>query len=77
MLEHGGKLRAAAAHYDIPVADWLDLSTGINPQGWPVPALPPEAWQRLPEGDDGLEQAMAAYYGNPDGLPTAGSQAAL
>ncbi|WP_234082571.1 threonine-phosphate decarboxylase CobD [Azonexus sp. R2A61] len=77
MLEHGGKLRAAAAHYSIPVADWLDLSTGINPQGWPVPPLPPEAWQRLPENDDGLEAAAADYYGNPDGLPTAGSQAAL
>jgi cobalamin biosynthetic protein CobC len=77
MLEHGGRLREAAAHYDIPLADWLDLSTGINPQGWPVPALPPAVWQRLPETDDGLEAAAAAYYGNPHLLPVAGSQAAI
>ena len=77
MLEHGGQLRAAAAHYQIPLADWLDLSTGINPQGWPVPALPPEVWQRLPEENDGLEAAAAAYYGNADSLVVAGSQAAI
>ncbi len=77
MLEHGGRLRQAAAHYNIPLADWLDLSTGINPHGWPVPALPAAVWQRLPESDDGLEAAAAAYYDNPNLLPVAGSQAAI
>jgi cobalamin biosynthetic protein CobC len=77
MLEHGGGLRKAAAHYNIPLADWLDLSTGINPEGWPVPTLSPEAWQRLPEDNDGLEAAAAAYYGNANLLPVAGSQAAI
>src|SRR5574343_286645 len=77
MLEHGGQLRLAAAHYDIPLADWLDLSTGLNPDPWPVPALPSDVWQRLPESGDGLEAAAAAYYGNPDLLPVAGSQAAI
>ncbi len=74
---HGGRLRAAAAHYGMPLADWLDLSTGINPQGWPVPPLPPAVWQRLPESGDGLEEAAAAYYGNANLLPVAGSQAAI
>lgn len=79
LLEHGGRLRQAAATYGIPLPDWLDLSTGINPQGWPVPALPPEIWQRLPEDDDGLEAIAARYYGVPEShlLPVAGSQAAL
>ena len=77
MLEHGGRLREAAAHYEIPLADWLDLSTGINPQGWPVPPLPASVWQRLPETDDGLEAAAASYYGNANLLPVAGSQAAI
>jgi cobalamin biosynthesis protein CobC len=77
MLEHGGQLRAAAAQYNIPLADWLDLSTGINPLGWPVPPLPAACWQRLPEDNDGLEAAAAAYYGNANVLPVAGSQAAL
>ncbi|PKO38878.1 MAG: threonine-phosphate decarboxylase [Betaproteobacteria bacterium HGW-Betaproteobacteria-6] len=77
MLEHGGGLRKAAAHYNIPLESWLDLSTGINPEGWPVPALSPAAWHRLPEENDGLETAAAAYYGNPNLLPVAGSQAAI
>ena len=77
MLDHGGRLREAAAQYDIPLANWLDLSTGINPQGWPVPPLPASVWQRLPEADDGLEAAAAAYYGNTNLLPVAGSQAAI
>lgn len=77
MLEHGGGLRAAAARYGIALGDWLDLSTGINPHGWPVPPVPPMVWQRLPEIDDGLETAAAAYYGTPQLLPVAGSQAAI
>jgi cobalamin biosynthesis protein CobC len=77
MLEHGGRLREAAAHYKIPLANWLDLSTGINPHAWPVPALSPECWQRLPESGDGLEAAAADYYGNSNLLPVAGSQAAI
>ncbi len=77
MLEHGGRLRRAARRYGIPLADWLDLSTGINPCGWPVPALPADCWARLPEADDGLETAASAYYGCPAVLPLAGSQAAI
>jgi len=77
MLEHGGRLREAAATYNIPLADWLDLSTGINPEAWPVPPLPIEAWQRLPENNDGLEASAADYYGNENLLPVAGSQIAI
>ncbi|RIX48469.1 MAG: threonine-phosphate decarboxylase [Rhodocyclales bacterium GT-UBC] len=77
MLEHGGRLREAAAHYDIPLADWLDFSTGINPEAWPVPPLPASVWHRLPENGDGLEAAAAEYFGNPNLLPVAGSQAAI
>jgi cobalamin biosynthetic protein CobC len=77
MLEHGGRVRSAAARYGIPVSDWLDLSTGINPQAWPVPALPAQVWQRLPEDDDGLEIAARRHYGAAYLLPVAGTQAAL
>jgi cobalamin biosynthetic protein CobC len=77
MLEHGGRLRRAARDYGIPMADWLDLSTGINPDMYPVPAIDPLAWQRLPEDDDGLEAAAAAYYGSGRLLALPGSQAAI
>ena len=76
-LHHGGRLREAAARYGIPLEQWLDLSTGINPQGWPVPAVPAAAWSRLPEDEDGLEAAARAYYDADHLLPVAGSQAAI
>ncbi len=54
----------------------LDLSTTGNPDGWSVPPLPAAAWHHLPAGDDGLEAAAAAYYGNASLLPVAGALAA-
>lgn len=77
MLEHGGRLRKAALQYAIAEADWLDLSSGIAPWPWAIPPIPERAWARLPETDDGLEQAACAYYGAPRVLPVAGSQAAI
>jgi L-threonine-O-3-phosphate decarboxylase len=77
MLEHGGKLAQAAQRYGIPAENWLDLSTGINPSGWPVPALPADAWRRLPEDSDGLIDAARAYYGAAHLLAVSGSQAAI
>lgn len=77
MLEHGGRLRRAARQYGIPESDWLDLSTGINPNGWPVPVIPDEVWQRLPQDDDGLDAAARDYYGTTKLLAVAGSQAAI
>ena len=77
MLEHGGQLRKAAEHYGIPLADWLDLSTGINPHPYVPPQVPLAVWMHLPQEHDGLEQAAAAYYSTADLLPVAGSQAAI
>jgi L-threonine-O-3-phosphate decarboxylase len=77
MLEHGGRLRRATQHYGLPLAQWLDLSTGINPNGWPVATVPAASWSRLPEDEDGLVQAAQRYYDAPFALPIAGSQAAI
>jgi len=77
MLNHGGKLVQAAQRYGIAAENWLDLSTGINPIGWPVPALPPDAWRRLPEEEDSLLDAARAYYHTAHLLAVAGSQAAI
>ncbi|MDQ0009586.1 cobalamin biosynthetic protein CobC [Luteibacter jiangsuensis] len=77
MLEHGGRLARAAREFAIPREAWLDLSTGVSPRAWPVPLVPADAWQRLPEDDDGLLDAARAYYGTRHLLPVAGSQAAI
>ncbi|MHA6787362.1 threonine-phosphate decarboxylase CobD [Pseudomonas bijieensis] len=77
MLEHGGRLRNAARQYGIAEADWLDLSSGLAPWPFDVPVIPQRAWARLPETDDGLEQAACDYYGALDVLPVAGSQMAI
>ncbi|MGH8388133.1 MAG: threonine-phosphate decarboxylase CobD [Pseudomonas sp.] len=77
MLEHGGRLRKAALEYGIEEADWLDLSTGLAPWPFPVPDIPQRAWARLPEAEDGLEQAACDYYGTLQALPVAGSQMAI
>jgi cobalamin biosynthesis protein CobC len=77
ILEHGGGVLAAAQEFGIAPEQWLDLSTGINPLGWPVPSLPAECWQRLPQVEDGLQEAARHYYGAKQLLPVAGSQAAI
>jgi cobalamin biosynthetic protein CobC len=77
MLEHGGRLRKAALEYGIAEADWLDLSSGLAPWPFPIPEIPLRAWARLPETDDGLEQAACDYYGAAQVLPVVGSQMAI
>ncbi len=77
MLEHGGHLLDAAEKYNRPKELWIDLSTGINPNGWPIPEIPVECWQRLPETADNLTAAAKQYYQADSILPVAGSQAAI
>ena len=77
---HGGRLNEAVKRWSIPHKQWLDLSTGINPIGWPVPNIPAQIWQRLPEADDGLKAIIRHWSGIPqqaDCEPVAGSQAAI
>ncbi len=78
MLEHGGRLNRAVQQYGIAVADFMDLSTGINPNGWPVPRdLPSDLWSGLPQDDDGLIAVAQDYYQCDSLLAVAGSQAAI
>lgn len=65
---HGGALDAAARRWGGASADWLDLSTGINPQPFPLPALPPEAWTRLPDAgaEAALDRAARAFWAVPE-----------
>ncbi len=66
--DHGGGVDAAAALHGGARRDWLDLSTGINPCPYPVPALPDDAWTALPDqaADAALVQAARAFWRVPD-----------
>ncbi|HET6195665.1 MAG TPA: threonine-phosphate decarboxylase CobD [Acetobacteraceae bacterium] len=65
---HGGDLGEAATHFPAAPRPWIDLSTGINPQPYPVPPLPDNAWSRLPSRamEEELQQAAADRYGVAD-----------
>lgn len=67
-IAHGGGLIAARARFPMATAPWIDLSTGINPLPYPVPALQPEAYHRLPEPEEvqRLEASAARAYGVAD-----------
>ncbi len=77
MPEHGGNLHEAVARFGRPLEQWLDLSTGINPQHYPIPVLAANVWHRLPQANSELVAAARAYYGAPHMLPVAGTQAAI
>lgn len=47
--DHGGGIDAARAQFGGARADWLDLSTGINPLPYPVGEIAPGAWTDLPD----------------------------
>src|SRR5260370_27867947 len=73
-MKHGGDLTEAIARHGGAADDWLDLSTGINPRPWPIPArLPIDIWQRLPSraDEDALMAAARKAYGMPDGTDVA------
>jgi cobalamin biosynthetic protein CobC len=66
---HGGDLDKARRRFPDAPEPWIDLSTGINPIGYPLPPLAPDIWARLPQESDlkGLEAVAATTYGIADG----------
>jgi cobalamin biosynthetic protein CobC len=80
MRDHGGNLDLACAHFGGRVEDWVDLSTGINRQPYPVGDLRERAWTALPsraEIEALHEAARKAYASSAPLLAVAGAQAAL
>ena len=61
---HGGDLDEARQLFPQAPEPWIDLSTGINPIAYPVPALPASSFERLPSPADhrDLEEAAAEAY---------------
>ena len=80
MLDHGGNLDLALERFGGRLDDWIDLSTGINRQPYPLPQLEPRHWNALPSRADieSLHDAAGEAYGTR--APTvalAGAQAAI
>ncbi|WP_134680499.1 threonine-phosphate decarboxylase CobD [Paracoccus ravus] len=78
MRDHGGDPDRARREYG--EGDWLDLSTGINPRPYPIPAIPARAFTDLPTGADleALIQAARQAYATEAGIvPLGGAQAAI
>lgn len=66
--DHGGQLGAARRLFPGAVEPFLDLSTGINPNPYPLPHLAAEIFARLPDGD--AAAALAAIAAEAYGAPS-------
>ena len=80
MRNHGGNLDVACARFGGRIEDWIDLSTGINRQPYPVGELPLRSWTALPSRAEieVLHEAARHTYGTAAPvLAVAGAQAAI
>lgn len=80
--DHGGGLDSACARYGGERADWLDLSTGINPAPYPLPTFAEQDWTALPDRSQqaALLEAARRFWRVPKGaaiLAVPGASAAI
>lgn len=63
-VPHGGDLDAARARFPGAPEPWIDLSTGINPEPYPVSDVEALLWTRLPQRSDveRLQRAAQRRY---------------
>ncbi|MFT4117638.1 threonine-phosphate decarboxylase CobD [Bradyrhizobium sp.] len=80
MREHGGNLDQAQQRFGGRAEDWIDLSTGINRQPYPVGDVSLRAWSALPsraEIETLHQAAHHAYRTRAPLLALGGAQAAI
>ncbi|MEM9433255.1 MAG: aminotransferase class I/II-fold pyridoxal phosphate-dependent enzyme [Pseudomonadota bacterium] len=67
LRDHGGGLDAAITTYGGTRSEWLDLSTGINPNSYSPSAGSLDAWTRLPDTNAAqrLERAAREFWSVP------------
>ena len=67
--DHGGGVDAAVARWGGTRAEWLDLSTGINPVPYPLPEFTAADWNDLPDrgAQDALLRAARDFWQVPEG----------
>lgn len=68
-LYHGGDLAAARRLFPGAPEPWIDLSTGVNPEPYPIPPLSDDCFTRLPSSDalEEFETLAARRYSAPAG----------
>ncbi len=71
---HGGDIISASAQYQLAIEDWIDLSTGLNSDSYPLPNIPASVFQHLPYLQPEFISAATSYYGSELGIPIIGSQ---
>jgi cobalamin biosynthetic protein CobC len=81
-LLHGGDLGAARRLFPGAPEPFIDLSTGINPNPYPLPRFPADLFERLPGPDaaSALAAVAARAYGAPSTahvVPAPGTQILL
>jgi cobalamin biosynthesis protein CobC len=81
-LLHGGDLAAARRQFPDAPEPFIDLSTGINPNPYPLPRLSQEVFARLPDAAalERLASVAAKTYGAPSPayvVPAPGTQILL
>lgn len=66
--DHGGGVDAAVAAYGGARDRWIDLSTGINPVPYPMPAFNARDWAALPDkrAEAALSMAARTFWQIPD-----------
>jgi len=74
---HGGDIASASQYFNIPEADWLDLSTGVNPKAYPIPLINDHAFRAMPYQASGFLEAVTAYYRHEYYVATNGSQQSI
>ncbi|MDH3335689.1 MAG: threonine-phosphate decarboxylase CobD, partial [Rhodospirillaceae bacterium] len=79
-VRHGGDIAFAETIFGVPKNGWLDLSTGINPNPYPLTEIPPEFLHNLPGKDEmnRLLRVARNYYNvseNAEIIAAPGSQA--
>ncbi|MBR0796429.1 threonine-phosphate decarboxylase [Bradyrhizobium jicamae] len=80
MREHGGNIDLAVQHFGGRAEDWIDLSTGINRQPYPMGEVALGHWANLPSrsGINSLHRAaQQAYATRAPILAIGGAQAAI
>ena len=80
MQDHGGNLDFACKLFGGRAEEWIDLSTGINRQPYPVGELLPRSWTALPSRAEieALHKAARCAYGtSAPVLAVAGAQTVI